>query len=183
LLIFLDGRLNLRHPHHSWPGVRGPRQPLVRQALVPPAGIPSGPGRIACKAPGAPAQPCHLESGALVQPFLGGLTILAGLLLWGSVADPPGRPDNADAASSTWRRTADGWEDTRSWSHPAAGYRPGLDPAVVALWQLLASLLALVAWAPGRRGTFFQDRCTDSAARRHYFRKGRASCAERRAMA
>ncbi|MCO6457290.1 MAG: hypothetical protein J5I93_18485 [Pirellulaceae bacterium] len=90
-----------------------------------------------------------------------------------------GQPDLEAAGSrplDSWRRTDQGWEDTRTWTTPAR--RPGVSiyrvhPLLVAALQLLGSLWALLAWATpryptcGRNSAFSDKSRTESASRAH----------------
>jgi hypothetical protein len=48
---------------------------------------------------------------------------------------------------STWRRTADGWEQSHTWFRQVELYDPPLHPLVVATLQALAALFVLTAFA------------------------------------
>ena len=73
------------------------------------------------------------------------LLVVAGWL----AAEAPLLTTPAPALSdSHWRRTRDGWEQA-NWLHDrGAVHHPTIHPAVVATWQLLASILVLAAFAP-----------------------------------
>jgi hypothetical protein len=105
-----------------------------------------------------------------VQPFLGGLIVLSVAFLAGGPLKHDDDEMNQLPQPSTWRRTINGWENTRFWQPPPASFRPSLQPVVVAAFEVLASLLALLAFqrTPERDGDFFADCCTDSAGQRHY---------------
>lgn len=60
----------------------------------------------------------------------------------------------AETTNDTWRRTAQGWEKTSDWQEDVPVIAPewihvgSIHPALVASFQLLISLGALVAWTP-----------------------------------
>jgi hypothetical protein len=74
----------------------------------------------------------------------------------------------------TWRRTSNGWQRATWLADPALHHRPRLHPTVVASFELLASALALVAFAPvarenrarrdSGRNPFYSKRLRHSAA-------------------
>ena len=51
---------------------------------------------------------------------------------------------------SSWRRTADGWEQSHTWFRQVELYDPPLHPLVVATLQALAALFVLTAFASAR---------------------------------
>jgi len=64
-------------------------------------------------------------------------------------AEAPLPTTPAPALSDTpWRRTRDGWEQATWLAQGGAQSQPDLHPAVVAIWQLLASILVLAAFGP-----------------------------------
>jgi hypothetical protein len=103
-----------------------------------------------------------------VRPFLCGASMLVALYCWGdSLAKPAGGSRPAEA-TSTWRRTAKGWEDRRGWLPPAPSFQPALSPVLVAAFQLLASLLALLAGDLRNDRRNLQQTCTESPTDCHY---------------
>jgi hypothetical protein len=62
-------------------------------------------------------------------------------------------PTAAEPAPSAvpWRRTRDGWEEAIWLSEDGAPIHPTLHPAVVATWQLFASMLVLAVFSRGAR--------------------------------
>ncbi len=69
----------------------------------------------------------------------------------------------SEAASDTWRRTAQGWEKTTDWQavpviSPEWTHAGSIHPALVASLQLLISLGELVAWSPRYVGSIAKQR-------------------------
>lgn len=71
---------------------------------------------------------------------------LAVLAWWGVEADPtPGRPPAPPTmAEARWRRTSTGWE-TLGEMAPPPPFRPALDPSLLAAFEVLVSIAALLA--------------------------------------
>ncbi len=71
---------------------------------------------------------------------------LAVLAWWGVEADPtPGRPPASPTmAEARWRRTSTGWE-TLGEMAPPPPFRPALDPSLLAAFEVLVSIAALLA--------------------------------------
>jgi hypothetical protein len=89
--------------------------------------------------------------------------------LVGGGLEPVSKITEPSLEAGSWRRTVDGWENMHRWQAPAY-YRPKLQPHVVAAFELLASLLALIACQKrlGEQSDFSHARCTDGAAAGHY---------------
>lgn len=58
----------------------------------------------------------------------------------------------AHEVSTTWRRTADGWEHPTWWIQEPEPPRPKIHPLVVGLLQLFVALFALIAFSPSPGG-------------------------------
>jgi hypothetical protein len=58
--------------------------------------------------------------------------------------------------SDPWRRTQHGWESSESWPEPANNHAARIHPAIVASFQLLASLGGLLAFANRRPPKVFR---------------------------
>lgn len=110
--------------------------------------------------------------------FVVGLSlILLGLLWLAATADLP-KPAPADEppwktaeAGTRWRRTASGWqrvEKVVQTEHSSAGYEPKIHPLTVAVFQLLASCLALAALpaGPARKAAAADPKTTPPTAPR-----------------
>ena len=87
-----------------------------------------------------------------MRSIIGILLLLVGLGLVSCQFDGTTAGTRLAATSQAdWVRTVDGWERAGSWE-PMVSHRPRLHPVVVASGQVLAAVLALVAFAGERRG-------------------------------
>ena len=88
------------------------------------------------------------------------LLVLLAFVGWLATEVPlPETPAAADRPSDCWRRTPDGWQRATWLARQTPARRPALHPGVVGLFELLATLAALVAFPSGAAPTDADHDC------------------------